>query len=150
MSAASLPALVVRRWYRAPRELAFRAFTQADLMEKWFCPDPSVALIVDRLDAKEGGTYRFLFHFPDGRIVPLIGTYQVLDPPSRIVKTWTWEPPDPDAGIETQVTITFEEKDGGVEVTVTHERFPSQERYRQHESGWAGALDNLGRILPAA
>ena len=148
MSSARPPArLQVRRRYSAPRDLVFRAFTEADLLEKWFCPAPQVALQVAQLDLRVGGRYRLLYRFPGDLVVPVVGEYRTILPPRKLVFTWTWEAPDPFAGVETLVTVDLLEKDGGTEVVVTHENFPTEEKMRQHQSGWAATLERLGAAL---
>jgi uncharacterized protein YndB with AHSA1/START domain len=144
-----LAELNVRRWYPASRDLVFRAFTEPDLLERWFCPSPDVHLRVLELDLRIGGRYRFLFTFPDDRPKAVIGAYRVIDRPGRLTFTWTWEPPDPHAGQETIVTVDLVDKDGGTELTLSHVNFPSDPLMQQHKNGWAGTLDRLGATLPA-
>lgn len=150
MNEVRLPAaLVVRRWYEAPQEVVFRAFTERQLLERWLCPAPDIALTVAELDLRIGGRYRLLYRMPDGRVVPVIGEYRTISPPKQLVFTWTWEPPDPHAGIETLVTVDLLERDSGTEVVITHERFPTEEKMRRHRSGWTGALERLDLLLAA-
>lgn len=61
--------------------------------------------------------------------------------------TWTWEPPDPHAGIETLVTIDLYETEGGTELVLTHARFPTHQLMRQHEGGWGPTLDRLKELM---
>jgi uncharacterized protein YndB with AHSA1/START domain len=104
-------------------------------------------MTVDRLEPRAGGSYRFVFRFPDQLAVPVNGEYTTFDPPRRLAFTWTWEPPDPFAGVPTTVTVDFDEKDGGTEVVVNHGPFPTEEKLRMHERGWAGTLARLEHIL---
>lgn len=140
---------VCTRWFAAPPSLVFRAFTEPALLERWFCPSADVAVQVDSCDARPGGRYRFVFAFPDGRLVPVLGEYLTVTPPERLAFTWTWEPPDSWAGIVTVVTVDFSAKGGGTQVAVRHERFASVEMKTPHEAGWLSTLDRLGRLLAA-
>jgi uncharacterized protein YndB with AHSA1/START domain len=139
--------ILASRWFKASPELAFLAFTEASLLERWFCPSSDVFLRVERCDPRPGGTYRFVFHFPDGRVVPVIGEYRVVEPPQTLVFTWTWEPPDPWAGILTLVTVRFVARDGGTSVEVHHAQFTTPEMTQIHTSGWAGTLLRLEPLL---
>ena len=145
-----LPAVLCSRWYAAPADLIFRAFTEPELLQQWFCPMPEVAVRVEECDPRPGGRYRFVYHFPDGKAVPVIGEYRSVTRPRQLVFTWTWEPPDPNAGILTLVTIDIAERDGGADVAVRHEHFTTPEMRSRHESGWAGALARLVRLCPAS
>ncbi len=97
--------LNLMRRYAASPALVFRAFAEPQLLEHWLCPDPSASLRVEHLDFRVGGTYRLVFTFPDA-VRPVIGEYLVIDPPNLLRFTWTWEPPDEFAGLETVVTVS--------------------------------------------
>jgi uncharacterized protein YndB with AHSA1/START domain len=146
MNSESLEVLACR-WFKAPVELAFRAFTEAPLLEQWFCPSPEVALRVEHCDPRPGGAYRFVFHFPDGRVVPVIGEYRTVEAPRKLVFTWTWEEPDPWAGVVTLVTVKFSARNGGTNVEVHHERFTSPDVKQVHDSGWIATLRRLEHML---
>jgi len=138
--------LSVRRWYRARPDVVFRALTEPALLERWFRPSPDVTVKVADLDLRVGGRYRFTFHFPDDRTAAVGGEYRTIARPHLVVFTWTWEPPDPNAGIDTLVTIDLNEKDGGTELALTHTSFPTEEIMRQHERGWGAVLDSLRQL----
>jgi uncharacterized protein YndB with AHSA1/START domain len=145
-SDARLPRLNLRRWYAAPPELVFRAFTEPAVLVRWFRPSPDVAVEVAELDVRVGGRYRFVFHFPGDRSAVVIGEYRAVAPPHRLGFTWTWEPPDPHAGIDTLVSIELKEKKGGTELVLIHASFPTEEIMRQHESGWSAVLETLSKV----
>jgi uncharacterized protein YndB with AHSA1/START domain len=139
----SRASLTCDRWFKAPPALVFRAFTEPALLERWFCPSPDVFVRVPLCEPHPNGRYRFEFSFPDGRTVPVIGVYRTVRPAERLTFTWTWEPPDPWAGIDTFVTVDFVARDGGTEVKILHERFPALELKEQHAVGWIGTLQRL-------
>ena len=61
----------------------------------------------------------------------------------RLVCTFTWDNDGPSAGVETLVTITFEEK-GGKTVQTFHQRpFLNVERRDSHVGGWTSSFDKL-------
>ena len=61
----------------------------------------------------------------------------------RLVFTFTRDNDGPSAGVETLVTITFEEK-GGKTVQTFHQRpFLNVERRDSHVGGWTSAFDKL-------
>jgi hypothetical protein len=68
-----------------------------------------------------------------------------VERPNRLVFTWTWEPPDPHAGIGTLVTIELLAAGTGTEVVVTHEWFPTVAARDRHEAGWRATVDRLKR-----
>ena len=139
--------VVVRRRYRASRELVFRALTEADSLTRWFSPSEDIATEVLELELRAGGTYRFGFRFPDGSENYVVGEFREITRPTRLVFTWTWEEPDPHAGIETLVTIELVGHGEATEVVVTHGRFPTMETRDRHDEGWNGAFDRLEKLL---
>ena len=141
-----LPHLSLRRAYPAPPDVVFRAFTEPALLERWFRPSPEVVIEVAKLDLRVGGGYRFVFRFPDGRRAVVLGEYRAIERPQRVAFTWTWEAPDPHAGIDTLVTVDLNEKDGGTELVLTHASFPNEEVMRQHQHGWGAVLDALSGL----
>lgn len=145
-----LPSVITRRRYRASSKTVFRMFTVAEELERWFSPGADIGTEVEALDLREGGTYRLGFRFPDGHRNHVLGEYREIRPPTRLVFTWTWEEPDPHAGIETLVTVELLEQGTVTQATVTHARLPDRETRERHEEGWAGALDRLGEHLVAA
>ena len=143
----ALSRLSMRRWYGVAPDVVFRAFTEAQWLERWFCPSPDVTVSVTQLDVRVGGTYRLLFRFPGERVAVVVGEYRAIARPHQLAFTWTWEPPDPHAGLETLVTLQLRPKDGGTELVLTHEGFPTAPLMRQHEGGWGTTLDRLQGAL---
>lgn len=135
------------RWFNAPPALVFRAFTEPALLERWFCPSAEVAVRVMACDPRPGGRYRFVFSFPDGRTVPVVGEYRTVVPDERLVFTWTWEPPDPWAGTVTVVAVDFVATRGGTQVHVRHHQFATVDMKAPHEAGWLGTLERLDLLV---
>ncbi len=137
--------LNLKRTFKAPREKVFRAWTDPEELKKWWGPEgystPSA-----EVDLRVGGKYRFgMMKLPDGEIFYLSGTYREVRPPERLVYTWLWEG-NPERG-ETLVTVEFRDLGAATEVILTHERFPNEKVRDDHNKGWNGCFDRLGKIL---
>jgi len=78
------------REFDAPRERVFAAFTDPDAISEWWGLKES-ATIVDRMDARTGGDWRFIERNADGSETAFRGTYREVTPPERIVWTFEWE-----------------------------------------------------------
>jgi uncharacterized protein YndB with AHSA1/START domain len=138
--------LQVRKIIKAKRQRVFEAWTKPELMMKWYAPGemktPSASS-----DLKIGGAYRVEMKGPmGGEIVnPTVrGTYQKIVQNELVSFTWRW---DGDDSPETLVTVELKDVDGGTEVILTHERFPSSEEKDKHQHGWIGCLENLAKFL---
>jgi len=70
-----------------------------------------------------------------------------VDPPRRIVFTKAWEEGDC-AGIETLVELDIRPSGEGTELTLTQQRFNSEEMRDQHNGVWTSCLDCLEECLP--
>jgi uncharacterized protein YndB with AHSA1/START domain len=133
----------VRRRLAATPRLVFAAFAEARLVTRWLSPSPDITLTLLQFDFREGGAYRFAYRLPGGRTVIVGGSYRSIEPPSRIVFSWTIEPPDEHAGIKSEVTVTITPDGGGAQLVVCHERLSRVDAVARHEDGWRGALDRL-------
>jgi uncharacterized protein YndB with AHSA1/START domain len=138
--------LALQRHYPVAPEIVFQAFTDARWLERWFCPSPDVTMSVSALDVRVGGHYRFVFRFPEGRVA-VRGEFRVVDRPAQLVFTWTWEPPDPHAGLETLVTVELRSVADGTELSLTHDLLPTEPIRTTHEDGWSATLDRLRDLL---
>jgi uncharacterized protein YndB with AHSA1/START domain len=144
---ASQLGVFVRRRFRASRERVFDAFTDPEILARWFSPSPDIGTEVLEHDLRVGGTYRLGFRFPDGSEDTVRGAFKELQPPDRLAFTWTWEAPDRHAGIETIVTIVLREEGVDTEVVISHDRFPTHESRDRHDAGWSTTLERLDVLL---
>ncbi len=135
--------LVVRQIIYAPAERVFEAWTKPAHVKKWWgpglvsCPDAEI-------DLRVGGRYRIANQFPDGKLIWIVGEFEVVAPPHKLVYTWRLEP---GSQVPERVTIRFEPRDGATEVIVAHERIPDAASRDEHEQGWRGCLDGLAEYL---
>jgi uncharacterized protein YndB with AHSA1/START domain len=141
-------ALVVRRFVRAPAERVFAAWTEPELLRRWWGPRP-VTCCDASVDLRVGGTYRIGNALPDGSVLWISGEFEVVEPPTRLVYTWLVEG-KAHAGDRSLVTVRFETRDEGTEVVIVHERVDSEEVRKDHERGWIGCLDGLEALLSDA
>jgi len=113
--------LVVTRVFDGPARVVFEAWTKPELLMRWWAPKSIGASLVScEVDARSGGTYRFVFAHGDSKM-EFFGKYLEVTPCSRLV--WTNDEAG-DAGSVT--TVTFEEKDGKT-LLVMRELYPSKE-----------------------
>jgi uncharacterized protein YndB with AHSA1/START domain len=111
------------RVFGAPREIVWKACTSADLIPKWWGPR-KYTTIVDKMDFRVGGAWRFLNRDADGNEFAFNGTFKVIDPPRRLTYTFEFEPM---AGHISTDEITFEEMPGGKTKLIARSTFASLE-----------------------
>lgn len=137
--------LRIQRTFAAPRAEVFNAWTDPEALKRWWGPagydTPSAAV-----DLRVGGRYRLgMRKLPDGEVFYLTGIYHVVQPPEKLVYTWSWES-NPEHG-ETLVTVEFHDRGGVTDVLLLHERFRSEHSRQEHSRGWAGCLERLTGAL---
>lgn len=141
--------LHLTRVIKAKREAVFAAWTQPEILRRWFTPGGRGACEAS-LDPRAGGAYRIGMSGTgcDGAQKSVAaGVYTEISPYSRIQFTWTFEH-KPEA--DTLVTVEFREVEGGTELTLTHQGFTSDADCANHERGWTSILDALANYAGEA
>jgi uncharacterized protein YndB with AHSA1/START domain len=135
------------RTFNAPRELVFRAMTEADLMARWWGPR-RYTTVIEKLELRPGGTYRFLNRAADGTEHAFRGEIREVVPPERLVWTFEYE------GMPGHIcldTFVLEVHDGKTTVTATS-LFDSKEdrddmQSTDMEEGAAESYERLDELL---
>ena len=137
--------LEVRKTIAAPREKVFDAWTRPEAVKHWFPPSGFEAAPTD-IDLRPGGTWRWgVRHLPDGEPFWATGTFEVVDPPKRLVYTWIWSTRKD--GKTTRVTVDFHDRSGKTEVVLRHDRFPDVNMRNEHQQGWTHCFEQLEEYL---
>lgn len=129
--------LVVSKVINASKEELFEAFSNPDIMSKWFYPNEDMSVEVSNT-FHVGGGYVLKMHSKDGEIYTHVGEYMEIVPPEKLVFTW-----NSDFVENTVVTVTFSNADSGTEVTISHDFLPEGEMKENHRGGWNGCLSRL-------
>ena len=135
--------LVVRKTIPSTPERLFAAWTDPAELRRWWGPD-GVTCIGSEIDLRVGGRYRIGNRLPDGTTLWIVGAFEAIERPRRLIYTWAIEG---GAGAVERVTVDFAHQGSGTEVTVTHTRIETETLRRQHEHGWVGCLDGLARFV---
>jgi len=134
--------IVVRKILPATREDVFSAWTDPESLRHWMCPG-DVVRAEAQLDVRVGGAFRILMKGTN-QDYDHTGVYQVVEPPSKLVFTWT------SAGTGNQrtlVTVELFEHADGTELVLTHENLPTADSRRRHQGGWSSIADKLATYL---
>lgn len=104
--------MTMSKVFDAPRDLVFRAHTDPSLIPNWWGPR-KYKTVVDTLDAKAGGSWRFLNVDDDGNEYGFHGVFHEVSP-ERIIQTFEWEGMPGHVSMDTYL---FEEIDGKTKLT---------------------------------
>ena len=133
--------LVVTRTFNAPARIVFEAWTQPELLMRWWAPKSfGVSFVSCEADVRVGGTYRFVFAHPaSAQPMAFFGKYLEVAPHSRLV--WTNDEGGEPGAIS---TVTFEEK-GGKTLLVMNDLYPSKEALEAAIA--SGSTGGMGETL---
>ncbi len=121
----------VERVFDSPRERVFAAHTDPELIPQWWGPHGTTT-IVEELDARTGGAWRFVSENPDGSRIVFRGIFREVTPPERIVQTFEW---DGMPGYVSVDSATFEDLGEQTKVVSTTIFYAAEERDGMLESG---------------
>jgi uncharacterized protein YndB with AHSA1/START domain len=140
--------LRLTRRFAAPRERVFDAWTDPELLRRWWAALEGWETALAEVDLRPGGAYRLSMRDGEsGAVHTVVGEYVEVRRPERLAYTWTWEgEPEEMRGSErTLVEIEFVEDGDTTEVLLTHRGFAGPRIRDLHGEGWGGCLANLER-----
>lgn len=139
----------VERIFEAPRERVFDAYTDPELIPKWWGPRETTT-IVDEMDATTGGKWRFVMRSPDGSEIGFRGVFREVTPHERIVQTFEWEGMPGHVSVDTAVFEDLGDRTRVVSTSVFH---TPEERDGMIESGMERGMnetyERLDELLAA-
>jgi uncharacterized protein YndB with AHSA1/START domain len=137
----------IERVFDAPRDRVFEVFTDPELIPEWWGPRDTKT-VVQEMDARTGGDWRFLSTDSEGNEIVFRGTYREVTPPERIVQTFEWD------GMPGYVSVDsseFVDLGGQTRIVTTSIFFRAEERDGMIESGMERGLnetyDRLDEVL---
>jgi uncharacterized protein YndB with AHSA1/START domain len=146
--------LTIERTFDAPRDLVFRAWTDAKHLARWWGPGHGFTNPVCEVDARPGGAILIHMRAPDGNVFPMTGRFEEVVAPERLVFSTAALGPDGQVGIGTVDTVTFADAGPGkttvrLHVAVTKLAPQFAGALAGMELGWRGSLDQLADTLAA-
>lgn len=136
----------LHRIIRAPPERVYKAFLDAQALEKWLPPRGFTGRIHDKIEARAGSGYRMSFtNFGAGDSHSFRVTFVELVPHSRIRFTDKFD--DPSMAGEITMTIDLNPVLTGTEVMIVQEGIPAQIPVEFATMGWQESLDQLMALV---
>ncbi|MCR8643304.1 SRPBCC family protein [Paenibacillus sp. N1-5-1-14] len=133
--------LVSRRKYDAPQHVLFQVWTKPELLAQWWGPN-GFTNTFHSFDLKPGGIWEFTMHGPNGVNYPNRCLFQEIEPDRIVIRH--------DCDHYFTLTATFEEVDGGTELTF-RQAFDTAKDYKNLkvicEEANEQNLDRIGALL---
>ena len=141
----------ITRIFAAPRDLVWRAWTEAEQLARWFMPH-GFTVPACEVDLRVGGSFRMTVRAPDGAESPTGGEFKEIDPSQRLVFTTTgFDGPDGVPMLEVLNTATFADLGDKTELTlhsvVTKASPEMAAPLAGMEEGWLQSLEKLDGLL---
>lgn len=139
----NLPDIAIVKNLRASPEKVFAAITRPEQVLQWWGPVAGPAVRA-RIDLRPGGRYSIVFRLMDGSEHNPTGVYREIVKNQKLVFTWEW-PGRPEW--DSLVTFLLRPIDTGTELTLKHERLPTDDAIHSHHTGWTGWVGALQSYL---
>lgn len=150
--------VLITEIFDAPRELVFRAWTDAEWLPQWYAPN-NCTIRFKKLNITVGGSFHSCIHNPEYGDCWVIGEYKEIITPERLVYTAIIAdeegiPADPaligmhpDWPAETIITVTFKEENGKTIVTLHQNASESVAKTTGAHPSWLQQLNNLKTFI---
>jgi uncharacterized protein YndB with AHSA1/START domain len=128
--------LTLERDYDASPERVFAAWTNVEVLGRWFGCATDMLWRVHAWDPRVGGKIHVSLAF-DGKPFEVRGEFLVVDPPRRLAYRWSEDQ---------AVDVTIQPRESGSRLKLAH-TFPADSGARPIlTAGWSTSLEQLGRV----
>lgn len=131
--------VVVEGYFAAAPDRVFDAWTNPDIVVKWFGSKPNSLHSAD-IDLRPGGAWRFVMSSGADGSNGFEGEYLDIEPDRRLVFSWSHVIEKPggvrDVTPHSRVEVDFSPKGGGTYVRLVHSAIQSDDARRGVGGGW--------------
>ena len=155
--------LVITRTYDAPRELVWKAWSEAERLAQWWGPK-GFTMAVSKLEFRPDGIFHYSMKTPEGQLMWGRFLYREITKPERIVFTNSFSDAEGNVTrnpwsatwpLEVMNNLTFVEQDGKTTITLRGQPFNASDEERatfaagraSMQMGFKGTLDQLEAYL---
>ncbi|QMV18461.1 SRPBCC domain-containing protein [Granulicella sp. 5B5] len=138
------------RFFRAPRELVWRAWTDVEQLKEWWGPKQFTNPRCEA-DVQPGGLIHIDMRAPDGTVYPMGGEFEEVVPPEKLVfLAWALDA-DGDPIFTNRNTVLFKEVEDGTEirlhVRVVEAKAAAWQYLKGMREGWSGSFEKLAEFI---
>lgn len=150
--------ILISRFFEAPREMVWKAWTEPDLVKAWWGPK-GYSIPVCKINLKLGGEYHLCMHSPEGQNFWSKGTYLEVVKNEKLVMTDSFS--DEEGNIlpasaygmsgdwpsELLISVTFDDYEDKTRIVIRHVGTPEGEMTDLTEKGWKESIDKLSVLI---
>jgi len=127
--------------FLAPVEEVWRAWTEPEIVLRWFGSNPNGVGLKAELDVRVGGSY--LVSFRDTMEHTCYGIYSIVDRPNCLGFSWNWKS---EPGVTSQVVVRLEKIGKGTRMHFTHDQVGTASAH-DYQAGWTSTFEKLRKVL---
>jgi uncharacterized protein YndB with AHSA1/START domain len=148
VSTSEVASFRLERRFAATPEEVFDAWTNPEVLRRWWTRGSSSTSPGCDVDLRVGGRYLMRMRDDDGELHVVGGEYREIDRPHRLVYTWRWQGDDgPHPGHVSLLTVEFRADGDATTVVLEHSGLASEESRARHGAGWQAVLDRLAQAI---
>lgn len=145
--------IIVEAYIAVPHQDVFRAWTDPQLVKKWFGHKPCT-LHSAAIDLRVGGVWRFIESSNHEKTTGFEGEYLAIEIDRRLVFTWSrviaHTSGEREATPESKVEIVLTPKGAGTDIHITHSAINDEPTRERFSGGWRRGISNLKVTLEEA
>lgn len=138
-------AVRIERTYQASADVLFDAWTNPEVIRRWWHAGPDWETATAEVDLRVGGRLLVVMRDTDGVEYAASGVYTVVERPSRL--GWIWHGEEGEAGTGSRLELEITEHSGITTVVLVHSGLPDQHSVEDFTEGWGLCLDNLAKVV---
>ena len=142
--------IVVEAYLEATPATVFEAFTDPDIVLRWFGPQPN-SLKAATIDLRIGGAWCFVESTENGQTIGFEGEYVCIEPAVRLVFTWSKFSTDSKGErVRThpsKVALSLAPSGRGTLLRVVHSSIGEDKMRFGFANGWERGLKNLREMM---
>jgi len=133
--------VVVAGTFDVPRQVMFDAITQPEPLKQWMSAG-GMSLAEVHIDARPGGSFRYVFERASGSRIEVRGAFRTFDPPRGFayLESYDFSP------LEIEVTTKLDEVSGRTRFTQNLRYFSTRERDEDFEGVAASSREAYARL----
>jgi uncharacterized protein YndB with AHSA1/START domain len=124
-------------------EDVWNAWTEPQIVLKWFGSDPKGKGIKAAMDVRPGGSFEISFADSNGTGHTCFGFYKEVEKHNHLSFTWSWKN---EPGVESFVTIFFIAANDNTQMQFQHANLGTASKHN-YIAGWQTTFEKLDRIM---
>lgn len=142
--------IIVECYFAASPEAVFRAWTDPEIIMKWFGPTPGALLSVTT-DLRVGGAWRFTMSDDGQTSMGFCGEYLAINPDKELILSWSKFVEGPSGNGKStpmsRVEVTLSKNGSGTNVHIKHSAIADESTRIGFTGGWEHGIENLRALL---